>query len=416
MASGGTGARRVPLIFMAIVTQPLLVRQTAAQAEAAPVQPVRSTRATEEMTDIAAFQELAMATHTARHQAHGGNRTLAQRLANPRERRPGASLASDPSLGKKEDGVDEVDAADTPTRTATPTRGEFEEAELRRFREQMNNSRRGPDSDEELQAFKKHAESVSSGVDVAALLREPEGQSRRQLSDATALVTGFKYDAKEKHVDASTLLTNIEAKFGKAHVDTALLDLKQAVGIESRRRLSGGPGPESYRSYSLGAAYHALISSRAIATDMRGKISATGMQPLGSSDDTGRLLLKVPTLDERTAEPFVAMLVKFDEKKPEAKPAVYRAVRMAAADLPTTMWAHEALPQRQNLLAKLDELSRHDRQSNALPVSRQVVVENKVRARFVTQLMSPSSGEHDGSIHVRPGTRKDRLLPHGQRT
>jgi hypothetical protein len=68
---------RAPHKTMAAIIQSQQIRQNGISSEAIAGQPVRSTRATQEMSEIAAFQDLAMATHTVRQQSLGTNRTLA---------------------------------------------------------------------------------------------------------------------------------------------------------------------------------------------------------------------------------------------------------------------------------------------------------------------------------------------------
>ncbi|MFT5589533.1 MAG: hypothetical protein ACI9ZF_001708 [Bradyrhizobium sp.] len=231
---------------------------------------------------------------------------------------------------------------------------------MSRLRQQLDLSGRGPSSEEDLEELKRtHSESINGGLDVELILRDTSGNSRRQLTDDTALIAGFKFDSEGDSIKPLTLLDNLESRFGKDRIDVALLDIKKAVGAESRKRSPEGPGPQSWRSLSLGNAYHALISSRAIGLDMRSKISSLGIQPRASEAETSRLMLKVPLLDDRTAEPFVAKLVDMNTVSPGKKSAVYRTVRSAVTALPTTMWSLDALAQRQLALSKLDELSLH---------------------------------------------------------
>ncbi|MEB0136391.1 hypothetical protein QN362_13695 [Actimicrobium sp. CCC2.4] len=368
---------------MVAITQLQPVRQPAVSAEVNVVQPVRSTRATEEMTDIAAFQQLAMATHMARHQAGGGHRTLAQRLAASRERKGfGADVPGTEPDEKEVRSFTDVDGDSSKDRLPA-TRTEFEHAEMERLRRHLSRSGRGPSSEEDLAELKKkHAESINGGLDVAELLRESPGDSRRQLSEETALITGFKFGSKGKAIDPITLLDNLEQQFGKDRVDVALLDVKKAVGAEARKRPGDGPGPQSWRSFSLAAAYHALISSRAIGSDMRGKISGLGIQPKASVNETSRLMLKAPLLDDRTAEPFVAKLFDMENVSPSKRPAVYRIVRTAVSTLPTTMWPLESLSQRQLALSKLDTLSFHAPSQEHGGSSLQLRTESRERARI----------------------------------
>lgn len=368
---------------MVAITQLQPVRQTAVSAEVTVVPPVRSTRATEEMTDIAAFQQLAMATHMARHQAGGGHRTLAQRLAASRERKPfGADISETERAEKEVSSATDADGDSSKDRLPT-TRTGFEHAEMERLRQHLNRSGRGPSSEEDLAELKKkHAESINGGLDVAELLRESPGDSRRQLSEDTALITGFKFDSKDKAIEPITLLDNLEHQFGKDRVDVALLDVKKAVGAEARKRSGDGPGPQSWRAFSLGSAYHALISSRAIGSDMRSKISGLGIQPKASENETSRLMLKAPLLDDRTAEPFVAKLIDMGNLSPNKRASVYRIVRNAVSTLPTTMWPLESLPQRQLALSKLDTLSFHTPSQEHGGSSLQALTESRERARI----------------------------------
>ncbi len=345
---------------MAAITQSQQVRQNGVSSEANAGQPVRSTRATQEMIEIAAFQDLAMATHTVRQQSLGANRTLAQRVAAGRERKlSGEQIADTKSEEKSEVGLHAANS-DRQNADLPATRGEYENVEMTRLRQQLDLSGRGPSSEEDLEELKRaHAESINSGLDVELVLRDSSGNSRRQVTDDTALITGFKFDSKGDSIKPLTLLDNLENQFGKDRVDVALLDIKKAVGAESRKRSREGPGPQSWRSLSLGNAYHALISSRAIGLEMRSKISSLGIQPRASEAETSRLMLKAPLLDDRTAEPFVAKLVDMNTVSPGKKSAVYRTVRSAVTALPTTMWPLDALVQRQLALSKLDELSLH---------------------------------------------------------
>ena len=351
---------RAPHNTMVAITQSQQIRQNGVSSEANIGQQVRSSRATEEMTEIAAFQELAMATHSARQQSHGPNRTLAQRAAAGRERKlSGMQVPETKSEEKSDSGLQAAKDGQQPAELPA-TRGELEDAEMNRLRQHLDLSGRGPSSEEDLEDLKKrHSDSIHAGLDVDVVLRDSSGNSRRQLTDETALITGFKFDNKGESIKPLTLLDNLESQFGKDRVDVALLDVKRAVGAESRKRSRDGPGPQSWRSLSLGNAYHALISSRAIGLDMRGKFSGLGLQPKASVAETSRLMLKVPLLDDRTAEPFVAKLVDMNTVSPGKKPAVYRTVRSAVTSLPTTMWSLDALPQRQLTLGKLDELSHH---------------------------------------------------------
>lgn len=345
---------------MVAITQSPQIRQNGVSSEANAGQPVRSFRATEEMTEIAAFQDLAMATHTARHQSQGANRTLAQRIAAGRERKLSGAQVTETKAEEKSEGGLNVANNDRQHADLPATRGEFENEEMARLRQQLDMSGRGPSSTEDLEELKKkHAESLHDGLDVELILRDSSGNSRRQLTDDTALITGFTFDSKGDSIKPLTLLDNLESQFGKDRVDLALLDVKKAVGTESRKRSPEGPGPQSWRSLSLGNAYHALISSRAIGLDMRGKISSLGIQPKASEAETSRLMLKIPLLDDRTAEPFVAKLVDMNSVSPSKKTAIYRTVRSAVTALPTTMWSLDALGQRQLALSKLDELSLH---------------------------------------------------------
>jgi hypothetical protein len=368
---------------MVAITQLPQIRQSGVSSEPNAGQSVRSSRATEEMTEIAAFQDLAMATHTTRQQASGSGRTLAQRLAAGRERKlmevqvpqtkPDEKAAGDPDAGNNDS-----KNADLPA-----TRGEFEGAEMSRLRQQLNQSGRGPSSQEDLEELKKaHAESINRGLDIEELLSSSSGTGRRQLTDDTALITGFNFGRQVEAIKPLSLLDNLESQFGSDRVDVALLDIKKAVGAESRQRSRDGPGPQSWRALSLGNAYHALISSRAIGLDMCSKISSLGVQPKTSAAETSRLMLKVPSLDDRTAEPFVGKLVDMNTVSPEKKPAVYRTVRSAMTALPTTMWPLDTLSQRQLALSKLDELSHHQSSQEYGGSSLAFLTESRARARF----------------------------------
>jgi hypothetical protein len=351
---------RAPHKTMAAITQSQQIRQNGISSEAIAGQPVRSTRATQEMSEIAAFQDLAMATHTVRQQSLGTNRTLAQRVAAGRERKLSGEQVPDTKSEEKSEGGLHAANSDRQNADLPATRGEYANAEMSRLRQQLDLSGRGPSSEEDLEELKRtHSESINGGLDVELILRDTSGNSRRQLTDDAALIAGFKFDSEGDSIKPLTLLDNLESRFGKDRIDVALLDIKKAVGAESRKRSPEGPGPQSWRSLSLGNAYHALISSRAIGLDMRSKISSLGIQPRASEAETSRLMLKVPLLDDRTAEPFVAKLVDMNTVSPGKKSAVYRTVRSAVTALPTTMWSLDALAQRQLALSKLDELSLH---------------------------------------------------------
>lgn len=369
---------------MVAITQSPQIRQNGINSETNAVVPVRSSRATEEMTEIAAFQELAMATHTTRQQVSGGHRTLVQRMTANREHKlPSTQLLEMAQEEKTDGGLKDLHSG-PPDGSPAATRGQFEQAEMARLGQQLNLSGRGPSSEADLAELKeRHAESIHGGLDVEALLRDSSGGSRRQLTDDSALITGFKFESKGDAIKPLALLDNLESQFGKDRVDMALLDVKKAVGAEARNRSREGPGPQSWRSFSLGAAYHALISCRAIGCDMRSKISGLGIQPKASEAETSRLMLKAPSLDERTTEPFVAKLVDMDSVSAGKKSAVYRTVRSAVTALPTTMWPLDALPQRQLALSKLDELSLHAPSRDYGGSSLQSLTESRGRSRIV---------------------------------
>lgn len=366
---------------MVAITQPLQVRQAGGNPEVNIAQPFHSERATAEMMEIAEFQQLAMATHMTRHQARGGHLTLAQRALAGRERK--LLNTNRAEAERNENGEAPVHESDRSDRNLPKRRGEFEDAEMARLRQQLERSGRGPSSEEDLNELKKkHAESINGGLDVEVLLGDSSGDSRRQLSDDTVKITGFKFDSKDKAIEPLALLDSLEHEFGKDRVDGALLDVKKAVGAEARLRSAEGPGPRSWRSFALGKAYHALISSRAIGSDMRSKISGLGAQPKGSEHDTNRLMLRAPLLDDRTAEPYVEKLVDMGNVSPDKKPGVYRAVRAAVSTLPTTMWPLDALPQRQLALSKLDELSFHAPSQERGGSSLQFRTESRERTRI----------------------------------
>jgi hypothetical protein len=369
---------------MVTITQSQQFRQAGVNSEASDPPPTRRSRATEELTEIAAFQELAMATHVVRQQSTSGHRTLAQRLAESRERKIPGLLVPESEHKEKEENRLNVSSNDHSNTSSTATRGEFEQAEMGRLREQLNLSGRGLYSEEGLAELKKkHAESINGGLDVELLLCDPSTNSRRNLTDDTVRITGFKFDSRGEAIKPLSLLDHLESQFGKERVDVALLDVKKAVGVEARSRSRDGPGPRSWRSFSLGAAYHALISSRAIGNDMRSKISSLGIQPKTSEAETSRMMLKAPLLDERTAEPFVAKLVNMDTVSAGKKPAVYRAVRSAVTALPTTMWSLDSLSQRQLALSKLDELSHYKPLQEYGGSSLQSRTESRERVRIV---------------------------------
>lgn len=369
---------------MVAITQSQQVRQSGINSETNAAQPVRSSRATEEMTEIAAFQELAMATHMTRQQTNGGHRTLAQRMAASREHKSSITQFSEMEREEKADGGLKHVNSEAQSSAATATRGQFEQAEMTQLKQRLERGGGGPSSEADLAELKRrHAESIHGGLDVEALLHDSSGSGRRHLSDDSALITGFKFDSKGDSIKPLALLDHLERQFGKDRVDVALLDVKKAVAVEARSRSREGPGPQSWRSFSLGSAYHALISSRAIGVDMRSRISGLGIQPKGSEAETSRLMLKAPSLDERTVEPFVAKLVDMDTVSPGKKAAVYRTVRSAVTELPTTMWPLDALSQRQLALSKLDELSLHRPSHACGGSSLQSRTESRERTRLV---------------------------------
>ncbi|GAA4016694.1 hypothetical protein [Actimicrobium antarcticum] len=346
---------------MTPIIQPVRTQYVPDNSAKSPGLPAVSNRATTEMTEIAQFQQEASASSLAQHQMQVGQRTLINRLTNPRDRKSGAiSGAETAATGKEGNGVKGAGvlaAEGMPESDTVTSRREFGQKEMDRFNQFMLDGGHGQSREDLEELKKKHAESVNGGMDVADVFRRQSSTGKRELSDLTVIMTGSEYGKGAKTIDAPGLLAHIEKNHAPKDVDTALADLQKLVGAEARKRVPDGPGPESHRSFTLCAAFHQMVSSRAIASDMCSRISALGVPPRTTAAEAGRLLLKAPTLDDRTAAPLVNRVANMDALSTTDKAAVCRVVRTAVADLPTTLWPLDGLPQRQNLLNKFDEMS-----------------------------------------------------------
>ena len=89
------------------------------------------------------------------------------------------------------------------------------------------------------------------------------------------------------------------------------------------------------------------------------------MTPRVSAADAGRLLLKAPSIDDRSALPFVSRLVPLESLGNQQKAAASRVIRRSVAELPTTLWPLEGMQQRQDLLRAIDEMGMHGRGGSA---------------------------------------------------
>lgn len=330
--------------------------------------PTKSTRAEVEMQQLADFDMTAQAEHVQARDAKLAQRSLAQRRAARDERKEEVAgvrnETDEPSQG--DDGVATTRSSRSGSilndseRPSRPSRGEFEEAELDRLRLALRDSRAGLSADELADLEKKHAASINVGMDVAELFQQPSQELRRNLSAMSLVMTGAEFGKQDKPLDASRLFDHLEKTFGSDGLDRALVDLRQVVTLEMRQRLLDAPGPQSQKAFELGSAYHALMSTRAIAEDLRVRLSDMDVMPRMSRSESGRYLLKAPFIDDRSAAAFVSRLVTLDALARRKSAAARRAIRTAVGDLPTTLWPTEGIQQRQSLLSAMDELAIND--------------------------------------------------------
>jgi hypothetical protein len=244
----------------------------------------------------------------------------------------------------------------------------------------INRRDNGLSEDEKNELKEKYKNLTRSSFGVADVVPTLSKEMAQTFNAVKTVMGGHDPAKNGKQHDALNLFDQFEANIGH---EGLVANLNKVAALNAKERMPSALGARHVMNIWFAKNLLLIQSCHASAADLRGQFSgACQIKQVASERDTVRLLLKAPSIDDRSTGAFVNKL--FDPSGVDASQHANgcRAVRRCVGDLPITLWPIESLQQRQDLLFKLDEMAiGSDKQRTGIP-SEKALTEIRQRARI----------------------------------
>ncbi len=330
------------------------------------------------------FQTEVDAAHQHRHHLRGAERKpLQQRLKDVRDKKISGKINSESDSVKSSDtasATDEVDNAEFATQPDEITCDQAEQRELQYLLNQFSRRDNGLSEEEKNELKEKYKNLSRSSFAVADVVPTLSKEMTHTFNSVKNVMSDFDPAKNGRQHDALKLFDQFEANIGH---EGLVANLNKVAALNAKERMPSALGARHVMNIWFAKNLLLIQSCHASAADLRGQFSGTcQIKQVASERETVRLLLKAPSIDDRSTGAFVNKL--FDPTSVNASQHANgcRAVRRCVGDLPITLWPIESLQQRQDLLFKLDEMAiGSDQQRSGIP-SEKALTEIRQRARI----------------------------------
>ena len=317
------------------------------------------------------------------HLRSAERKPLQQRLKETRDKRDLARLSGSSGSDKNSDAADASGRAghvDAPERSSEITCDQAEQRELQYLLNQFKRHDNGL-SEEEKDALKeKYKNLTRASFGVADLVPTLSKDMAQTFNAVKAVMGEFDPEKNGKQNEALKLFDQFEANIGH---DALVSNLNKVAALNAKERMPSQLSTRHVMNIWFAKNLLLIQSCYASAADLRGHFSGTcDIKQVASERETVRLLLKAPSMDDRSTDAFVNKL--FDPTGVDAaqKANACRAVRRCVGDLPITLWPIESLQQRQDFLIKLDEMAIGSDQLRSGAQPKKILMEIRERARI----------------------------------
>ena len=330
------------------------------------------------------FQSDVDAAYVLRHNMRATERKpLPQRLKEAREKKEIGRGTSGTGSGKDSDAVgasDRVDGAADLDQASEVTLEQAQQRDLRGLLDQFKRQNNGLSDTEKEILKEKYKNFTRSSFGIAEVVPTLSKEMAVTFNAVKNVMGEFDPEKNGKQSEALKLFDEFEANIGH---DNLVQNLNKVAALNAKERMPSVLGTRHVMNIWFAKNLLLIQSCYASATDLRGHFSGTcQIKAVASERDTVRLLLKAPSMDDRSTDGFVGKLFNADEADVHQKALACRAVRRCVGDLPITLWPIESLQQRQDFLIKLDEMAMGSDQQRSQVPPKKLLVEIRERARI----------------------------------
>ena len=330
------------------------------------------------------FQSDVDAAYQQRHILRSAERKpLQQRLKDVRDKKMSSQLSSASGGGKSSDAADSserVDSAEGAIKSDELTSDQAEQRDLQYLLKQFKRPDNGLSESEKETLKEKYRNLARSSFGVADVVPTLSKDMARTFAAVKTVMGKFDPEKTGTQHEALKLFDQFEDSIGHAGL---VADLNKVAALNAKERMPSVLGTRHVMNIWFAKNLLLIQSCYARATDLRGEFSGTcQIKEVASERETVRLLLKAPSMDDRSTSAFVDNLFNPASVDASQRAHACRAVRRCVGDLPITLWPIESLQQRQDFLIKLDEMAiGSDRQRSGIP-SEKALIEIRQRARI----------------------------------
>ena len=308
---------------------------------------------------------------------------LPQRLKEARDKRDGGRISDGSTNGNDigdADATDGIAHADDLDPSNQITSDQAEQHELSYLLKQFKRSNNGL-SDAEKEALKeKYKNFARSSFRTAEVVPTLSKEMADTFNAVKRVMGDFDAEKNGKQHEALKLFDKFEANLG--HVGL-ISNLNKVAALNAKERMPTELSTRHVMNIWFAKNLLLIQSCYASATDLRGHFSGVcQIKVVASERETVRLLLKAPSMDDRSTDAFINKLFDPAGIDDSQKAQACRAVRRCVSDLPITLWPIDALQQRQDFLVRLDEMAIGSDQQRIGIQSKKVLIEIRERARI----------------------------------
>ena len=308
---------------------------------------------------------------------------LQQRLKDVRDKKESGRLGSGLETEKNSNatsGSGRVDGADGAAQSGEITCDQAEQRDLQYLLNQFKRRDNGLSDDEKEVLKEKYKNLARSSFGVAEVVPTLSKDMAQTFAAVTAVMGNFEPEKNGTQHEALKLFDQFEANIGH---EGLVANLNKVAALNAKERMPSVLGTRHVMNIWFAKNLLLIQSCYARATDLRGEFSgACQIKEVASERETVRLLLKAPSMDDRSTSAFVDNLFNPANVDASQRAHACRAVRRCVGDLPITLWPVESLQQRQDFLIKLDEMAIGSDQRRAGIPSEKVLMEIRQRARI----------------------------------
>ena len=330
------------------------------------------------------FQSDVDAAHVLRHNLHATERKpLPQRLKETRERKDIGRGTSGKSGDKDADAVggpNRLEGAADLDHASELTLEQAQQRDLGSLLDQFKRHDNGLSDTEKEELKEKYKNLTHRSFGIAEIVPTLSKEMAVTFNAVKTVMGEFNPEKNVKQHEALKLFDEFEANIGHENL---VQNLNKVAALNAKERMPSVLGTRHVMNIWFAKNLLLIQSCYASAADLRGHFSGTcQIKTMASERETVRLLLRAPSMDDRSTDGFVGKLFTADQADVHKKALACRAVRRCVGDLPITLWPVESLQQRQDFLIKLDELAMgSDKQRSTIP-SNKLLIEIRERARI----------------------------------